>query len=39
MDEQKRYDEAKKRVEEIKGFYMHLVVFERRPDADAGHTC
>ncbi len=27
MDEQARYQEAKKRVEEIKGFYFHLVTF------------
>ena len=27
MDEQARYQEAKKRVEEIKGFYIHLVSF------------
>lgn len=27
MDEQTRYQEAKKRVEEIKGFYIHLVTF------------
>jgi len=27
MDEQARYQEAKKRVEEIKGFYFHLVCY------------
>ena len=27
MDEQARYHEAKKRVEEIKGFYFHLVAY------------
>ena len=27
MDEQARYQEAKKRVEDIKGFYFHLVTF------------
>ena len=27
MDEQARYDKAKKRVEEIKGFYTHLLVY------------
>ena len=27
MDEQERYQEAKKRVEEIKGFYSHLVAY------------
>jgi len=27
MDEQARYQEAKKRVEEIKGFYFHLVTY------------
>jgi len=27
MDEQERYQEAKKRVEEIRGFYFHLVTF------------
>jgi uncharacterized membrane protein len=27
MDEQARYEEAKKRVEEIKGFYLHLVSY------------
>ena len=27
MDEQARYQEAKKRVEDIKGFYYHLVTF------------
>ena len=27
MDEQTRYQEAKKRVEEIRGFYMHLVTY------------
>jgi len=27
MDEQERYQEAKKRVEEIKGFYFHLVTY------------
>jgi len=27
MDEQARYQEAKKRVEEIKGFYFHLVAY------------
>ena len=27
MDEQTRYQEAKKRVEEIKGFYFHLVTY------------
>ena len=27
MDEQARYQEAKKRVEEIKGFYYHLVSY------------
>jgi hypothetical protein len=27
MDEQARYDRAKKRVEEIKGFYVHLFVY------------
>jgi len=27
MDEQTKYQEAKKRVEEIKGFYTHLVTF------------
>ena len=27
MDEKARYQEAKKRVEEIKGFYFHLVTY------------
>ena len=27
MDEQARYQEAKKRVEEIKGFYLHLASY------------
>ena len=27
MDEQARYQEAKKRVEEIRGFYFHLVCY------------
>lgn len=27
MDEQARYHKAKKRVEEIKGFYLHLVSY------------
>lgn len=27
MDEQARYDKAKKRVEEIRGFYLHLVSY------------
>lgn len=27
MDEQERYQEAKKQVEEIKGFYFHLVSY------------
>lgn len=27
MDEQTKYEEAKKRVEEIKGFYYHLVSY------------
>ena len=27
MDEQTRYLEAKKRVEEIKGFYFHLIAY------------
>jgi hypothetical protein len=27
MDEQARYQEAKRRVEEIKGFYLHLVSY------------
>ena len=27
MNEDKRYERAKKRVEEIKGFYTHLVVY------------
>ena len=27
MDEQARYQQAKKRVEEIRGFYMHLVTY------------
>jgi hypothetical protein len=27
MDEQARYDRARKRVEEIKGFYTHLMVY------------
>lgn len=27
MDEQTRYQEAKKRVEELKGFYYHLVCY------------
>jgi len=27
MDEQEKYQEAKKRVEEIKGFYLHLIAF------------
>ena len=27
MDEQARYQEAKKRVEDIKGFYFHLVTY------------
>ena len=27
MDEQARYERAKKRVEEIKGFYSHLIVY------------
>ena len=27
MDEQTRYQEAKERVEEIKGFYFHLVCY------------
>ena len=27
MDEQTRYQEAKKQVEEIKGFYFHLISY------------
>ena len=27
MDEQTRYQEAKKRVEELKGFYSHLITY------------
>lgn len=27
MDEQERYEKARKRVEEIKGFYSHLIVY------------
>ncbi len=27
MDEQQRYEDARKRVEEIKGFYMHLIAY------------
>jgi len=27
MDEQARYQEAKKRVEDIKGFYYHLITY------------
>jgi hypothetical protein len=27
MDDQERYERARKRVEEIKGFYVHLVVY------------
>ena len=27
MDEQERYERARKRVEEIKGFYTHLMVY------------
>ena len=27
MDEQARYEKAKQRVEEIKGFYIHLVTY------------
>ena len=27
MDEQERYERARKRVEDIKGFYTHLVVY------------
>ena len=27
MDEQTRYHEAKKRVEEIRGFYFHVVIY------------
>jgi len=27
MDEQTRYQDAKKRVEEIKGFYLHLITY------------
>ncbi len=27
MDEQERFQEAKKRVEEIKGFYFHLISY------------
>jgi hypothetical protein len=27
MDEQTRYQEAKKRVEELKGFYTHLITY------------
>ena len=27
MDEQTRYQEAKERVEEIKGFYFHLITY------------
>ena len=27
MDEQSRYQEAKKRVEEIRGFYFHLITY------------
>ena len=27
MDENKRYEKARKRVEELKGFYIHLLVY------------
>jgi hypothetical protein len=27
MDEQERYERARKRVQEIKGFYTHLIVY------------
>jgi len=27
MDERERYEEARKRVEELKGFYVHLCVY------------
>jgi hypothetical protein len=27
MDEKERYEKAKKRVEDIKGFYMHLMMY------------
>jgi hypothetical protein len=27
VDEKERYDRARKRVEEIKGFYVHLIVY------------
>ncbi|KPJ60275.1 MAG: histidine kinase [Latescibacteria bacterium DG_63] len=27
MDEKERYEQARKRVEEIKGFYVHLLVY------------